>query len=389
MKGRKLLMIPGPIEFEPEVLRSMGTQTASHVSPSFIETFGNCLDLMKKIWLAPNGQAFIVSGSGTLAMDMAAANLVEKGDAVLVISNGYFGERFQDILNRYGANTTLISASIDSVISLDTIEKELKKKKYKLLTMTHVDTSTGILIDPKSIAKLAKKHNVLSILDGVCSVAGEEIKQEDWEIDIVLTASQKAIGVPPGLALLVASKKAIQIWENRKTPVQNYYSDWENWLPIMHAYQERRPSYFGTPPVNLIAALETSLKIIEKEGIENRVNRHQKLASAFRSAIISLGLHILPSHEKIAANTLTAIYYPEKVNGSDFISKMNDYDIIIAGGLLPSIKTTYFRIGHMGSVSKKDFIATLSALEYALHKTGHIFKLGIGIQTFQKYLFND
>lgn len=387
MKHRKLLMIPGPIEFEPEVLRAMGMQTTSHVASNFIEIFGNCLEMMKRVWMATKGQPFIVSGSGTLAMDMAAANLVEKGDAVLIISTGYFGERFKNIFDRYGGETTILSAAVGDVIDIATIEQELKNKPYKIIAMTHVDTSTGVLVDPKPIAQLAKKYDVLSILDGVCSVAGEEIKQDDWGIDVVLTASQKAIGVPPGLALLIASQKAMNVWENRKSPVSNYYADWENWLPIMKAYEERRPSYFGTPPVNLITALETSLKIIVNEGIENRVKRHRKLASAFRMAITSLGLKLLPMNNKIAANTLTAIYYPDTVNAAEFIRKMSDYDVLIAGGLLPAIKTTYFRVGHMGSVSENDMIATLSAIEYALFNVGYKFEIGISLKTFQKELF--
>ncbi len=377
-------MIPGPIEFEPEVLRAMGVQTPSHVAPNFIEVFGNCLDMMKKIWLSPSGQPFIVSGSGTLAMDMAAANLVELGDNALVISSGYFGDRFKDILDRYGANTTILSANIGEEVALDIIEQELKNRKYKLLTITHVDTSTGVLIDPEPIAALAKKYNVISVLDGVCSVAGEEIQQDKWGIDIVLTASQKAIGVPPGLALLVVSQKAIGIWKNRKTPVSNYYADWQNWLPIMKAYQERRPSYFGTPPVNLIIALEKSLSLILEEGIHNRINRHKKLASVFREAIQAIGLTILPKTETVAANTLTAIYYPEKIKSIDLLREMNNNDIIIAGGLHPQIKASYFRIGHMGSISENDMISTLSALERVFYKLNYKFELGKSLKVFER-----
>ncbi|MDH3322509.1 MAG: alanine--glyoxylate aminotransferase family protein [Flavobacteriaceae bacterium] len=386
MKRRKLLMIPGPIEFEPAVLRAMGENTTSHVAPNFIESFGNALDLMKNIWRAPNGQPLIIAGSGTLAMDMAAANLIEKGDNALVISTGYFGDRYAEILKRYGASVTILKAATGEVVSLETIENALINKSYKLLTITHVDTSTGVLVDPKPIAALAKKYEVLSVLDGVCSVAGEEILQESWGLDIVLTASQKAIGVPPGLALMVASKKAIETWENRKTPVTNYYSDWANWLPIMRAYQERKPSYFGTPPVNLIVALETSLKIINSEGIENTIKRHQKLASAFRSAVLSLGLDILPANNEIAANTLTAIYYPKEIDGSTLPGAISELDVIIAGGLLPEIKNTYFRVGHMGSVSSKDIVTTLSAIEYGLHQTGYNFEPGISLKTFQSLI---
>ena len=386
MKGRKLLMIPGPIEFEPDVLRAMGMATTSHVAPDFIEVFGKSLELMREVWKSPKGQPFIVAGTGTLAMDMAAANLIEQGDRVLVISTGYFGKRFKDILDRYGAKTTILEAPLGEVVSLGTIEKELKTRQYKAVTITHVDTSTGILVDPKPIAKLAQKYNTVSILDGVCSVAGEEINQDQWGLDVVLTASQKAIGVPPGLALLMASEKAMDVWKNRKTPVSNYYADWNNWLPIMNAYEERRPSYFGTPAVNLIVALETSLKIICKEGMSERVKRHQILAKAFRAGLSSLNLEILPKTNTMAANTLTAVYYPEGIEGAALSAKMGDSNVIIAGGLLPEIKAAYFRIGHMGSVSSNDLIAVLAALERALLELGHLIVSGKGLQAFQNEL---
>jgi len=389
MKGRKLLMIPGPIEFEPEVLQALGKATTSHVAPNFIEVFGNSLELMRKVWKSPKGQPFIVAGTGTLAMDMAAANLIEKGDSVLVISTGYFGARFKDILDRYGANTTILEAPLGEVVSLELIEKELKNKQYKALTVTHVDTSTGILVDPKPIAKLAQKYNALSILDAVCSVAGEEIKQDEWGLDVVLTGSQKAIGVPPGLALLVVSKKAMEVWENRKTSVFNYYSDWNNWLPVMRAYEERNPSYFGTPPVNLIVALETSLKIICKEGMSERVKRHQILAKAFRAGITSLKLETIAKSGKIAANTLTAAYYPKGIDGATLIKKIANNDVIIAGGLLSEIKTTYFRIGHMGSVSANDLIAVLCALEKVLLELGHNILPGESLEAFQNELLRS
>src|SRR5690606_781098 len=151
MKGRKLLMIPGPIEFEPDVLQAMGMATTSHVALDFIEVFGKSLELMREVWMAPKGQPFIVAGTGTLAMDMAACNLIEQDDAVLVISTGYFGKRFKEIMERYGANTTILEAPLGEVVSLEAIEKELNSKPYKALTITHVDTSTGILVDPEPI----------------------------------------------------------------------------------------------------------------------------------------------------------------------------------------------------------------------------------------------
>jgi alanine-glyoxylate transaminase/serine-glyoxylate transaminase/serine-pyruvate transaminase len=386
MKGRKLLMIPGPIEFEPEVLSALGAPTTSHVAPNFIQSFGNALRMMKEVWLAPRGQAFIMAGTGTLAMDMAGSNLIEKGDKALVISSGFFGLRYAELLKRYGAEVTVLESPVGEVVSMQTIENELKKNSFKLLTFTHVDTSTAVFVDPKPIAALAQKYKVLSILDGVCSVAGEKIRQEEWGIDVVLTASQKAIGVPPGLALLVASEKAMEVWKNRKTPVANYYSDWANWLPIMQAYELGNPSYFGTPAVNLVMALEKSLEIILKEGMENRFARHQKMAKAFREAFKAIGLKSIPLREEISASTLSALYYPNGISGNQFLPNVYQEGVILAGGLLPRIKNEYFRIGHMGSINRADTLSTISAIEVSLKRGGFVFEEGAGMKAAQKVL---
>jgi alanine-glyoxylate transaminase/serine-glyoxylate transaminase/serine-pyruvate transaminase len=341
---------------------------------------------MRKVWQSPSGQPFIIAGTGTLAMDLAGSNLIEAGDNALVISTGYFGERYAELLKRYGANVDILKAPLGEVVPVDKVEEKLKSKSYKLLTFTHVDTSTAVLNDPKPFGELGKKYKVLTILDGVCSVAGEEIRQDEWGIDIVLTASQKAIGVPPGLALLVASQNAIEAWKNRKTPVGNYYADWGNWLPVMEAYEARKPSYFGTPAVNLVVALETSLKIILKEGMENRFQRHRKIAKAFRSAISAMGLKMIPVSEEVAANTLSAPYYPEGVEGGSLLPEITKAGIIMAGGLLPDIKTKYFRIGHMGSVNQSDILGSVAAIESALLSCGYKIKPGIGLVAAQEIL---
>ncbi|MFA6125778.1 MAG: alanine--glyoxylate aminotransferase family protein [Bacteroidales bacterium] len=379
MKARKLLMIPGPIEFEPSVLRAMGSATTSHVVPNFIETFGHSLEMMKEVWQCPTGQPFILSGSGTLAMDSAASNLVEQGDRVLVLSTGYFGDRFADILTRYGADVLVLKAETGGVVHPDLVEDELKKREYKLLLFTHVDTSTAVLVDPVPIGELGLKYGVLTILDGVCSVAGEEIRQEEWGIDVVITASQKAIGVPPGLALMVVSPKAMNVWKARKTQVGSYYSDWSHWLPVMESYENRKPSYFGTPAVNLVAALEVSLQIILNEGLGTRFERHRKTGSAFRYGLRALGLDQVPVNDLVASNTLSAPLYPDGISGTQLLPLISEAGVILAGGLLPGLKDKYFRIGHMGSVNLGDMVTTMSAIESGLRKCGYSFESGAGI----------
>ncbi|MCF8275317.1 MAG: alanine--glyoxylate aminotransferase family protein [Flavobacteriales bacterium] len=363
---RKLLMIPGPIEFDPSVMEKMGQPTLSHVAPAFIESFGRAIEMMREVWLAPSGQPFIVAGSGTLAMDMAGANLIEPHDNVLVVSTGYFGERYAELLKRYGANVTLLQSEVGEVVPYEMVEAELSTGKFKLMTFTHVDTSTGVLVDAKRMGALAQKYNVISILDGVCSVAGEEIRQEEWGIDVVVTASQKAVGVPPGLALVVASEKAMSVWKNRKSPVGNYFCDWSLWLPIMEAYEGRKPSYFATPPVNLIQALEKSLGLILDEGMHARFARHKKLAITFREEMRALGLSFIPKSDDVMAHTLSAPYFPEGMNGGEFLGKVGENEVIIAGGLLPSHKTQYFRVGHMGIVCDEHIERTVAAITAAL-----------------------
>jgi alanine-glyoxylate transaminase/serine-glyoxylate transaminase/serine-pyruvate transaminase len=386
MKDRKLLMIPGPIEFSPAVLRAMGMPTTSHVAPNFIEVFGQALERMRHVFLSPSGQPFVVAGSGTLAMDMAASNLVEPGDAALVVNTGVFSDRFATILERYGAVVTHIHAPvIGGVPALEEVRAALEMGDFKLMTITHVDTSTGVRADVRALAELGREHELLVLVDGVCATAGEELDQDAWGVDLALTASQKAIGVPPGLALVVAGPRAMEAFHARQTPVGSYYADWTRWLPIMEAYEARRPSYFGTPPVNLIWALNISLAQILQEGVAERFARHRRLSKACKAGIAALGLDQVPVLPEVAANTLTAPRYPEGVDAS-VLGRIGAEGVMLAGGLHPEIKAEYFRIGHMGAVTSGDILATLGAVERGLAAAGYPFEPGAAVQAAQAAL---
>ena len=386
MSARKLLMIPGPIEFDSEVLQAMARPTPSHMAPDFSEEFGQALERMREVWLAPSGQPFVVAGSGTLAMDLAVANLVEPGDKALAISTGYFGDRMIAILERYGCHVDHLTAPVGDRPSKEEVQSALSKENYKVMAFTHVDTSTGVVGDAEGWTKLARDTGTLTILDGVCSVAAEELRQEDWGVDVALTASQKAIGVPPGLALLVASPRAMDAFHRRRHPVGSYYSDWTSWLPIMEGYESRKPAYFGTPPVNLILALNVSLGQILEEGIEQRVRRHRQVGQAFRDAIQALGLDQVPVRPEFAACTMTAPLYPKGVDAS-FLGHVKEAGAIFAGGLHPEIKAKYFRIGHMGAAKPGDLLATIGAVESGLKSCGYGFELGVGVAAAQRLLF--
>jgi alanine-glyoxylate transaminase / serine-glyoxylate transaminase / serine-pyruvate transaminase len=379
MKNHSLLMIPGPVEFDSEVLSALGSHTPSHVSLEFIDVFAQVLEKLREIFLCPDGQPFVLAGSGTLAMDSVSANLVEPGDKSLVVSTGYFSDRFGQILERYGSQVTYIKSPVGGRPSLDQVEQVLKSENFKLFVITHVDTSTGVINAVANLAGLAHQYGPLIIVDGVCSVAGEELSMLDWNIDVALTASQKAIGVPPGLALIVARPRALDAFKTRIKPVLNYYADWSNWLPIMESYAARKPSYFATPPVNLIAALNVSLSQILAEGMQARVQRHYAMSQACKAGIQALGLGQVPLRPEFSANTMTAPRFPVGVTSNEFLNKVLQEGVTLASGLHPDIRAQYFRVGHMGRVTIGDILTTLAAIETALQACGYTCETGVAV----------
>ncbi|KAJ3571272.1 hypothetical protein NP233_g3861 [Leucocoprinus birnbaumii] len=349
----KLLAIPGPVEVSDNVLSALAQPPISHVSPEFARIFQQAILLSRKVVGSQYGQPFIIAGSGTLGWDQVGANLIERGDRALVVSTGYFGEGFKDCLLSYGAQVTTLKAPVlGETVPFSAIEAALRDQEYKLITITHVDTSTGVLSDIRGIAELVKKvsPSTLVVLDAVCSVGCEEIKMDIWGLDIVLTASQKAIGAPPGLSILIASQRAVKAYSNRKTPVQGYYASWKKWLPIMESYMVAKPAYFGTQAVNLVYALAEALSELMKggeEGLAARIEAHKKAARRLRAVAAQLGMKSLAAAGAEAAG-LSAVWVPEGLRATEIIQKANARGVVFAGGLLADVKDRYIRIGHMG-----------------------------------------
>jgi len=370
----KLLVIPGPIEVADEVLYANAHPSMSHVSPEFVAAFGECIRMTREVLFSKDAQPFLIAGSGTLGWDQVAANLVEPGENALVLHTGYFGDSFEECLQTYGAKVDQIKAEIGAAVSQLHIENALKSKKYKVLTFTHVDTSTAVLSDAKAIADTVKRvsPDTLVVMDGVCSVASEEIRMDAWGLDVVLTASQKGLGTPPGLSILVASQKAMKVFESRSTPITSYYASWKKWLPIMLAYEKNTPAYFATPPVNLIYAYQASLSQITKSypTLEERFAIHQRVSQRVKNSARGLGLRQVPLEDACAANGMTALYYPDGIGAADLLPRLNGKGVVAAGGLHTSIKDKYFRIGHMGITAvdahRGDIDLVISSLQEAL-----------------------
>jgi alanine-glyoxylate transaminase/serine-glyoxylate transaminase/serine-pyruvate transaminase len=329
----------------------------------------------------PSSQPFVVSGSGTLGWDFVAANLVEREEEALVLHTGYFADSFADCLETYGAKVTQLKAPIGDRPQLDEVEKALKEKKYKIVTVTHVDTSTGVLSEIKALSELVHRvsPDTLVVVDGVCSVGSEEIRFDDWGLDAVVTASQKGVGVPAGLSIMMVSGRAIETFKARKTPPSSYFASFKNWLPIMQNYEAKKPSYFATPSPQLIHALNTSLKQILSAPLEERFKAHREASQRVKKHIESLGLKQLASKPENQANGMTAIYLPEGLTPPEILPSLLKKGVIFAGGLHKEIATKYIRFGHMGvSVVDKnrsgDIDKALKALEEGLTEVGKLQK---------------
>ena len=367
-----LLMIPGPVEVSPGVLAAASVSPPGHVSPRLVEAFGTCLERMRQVWRADAAsQPFLLAGSGTLAMEVAAANLIEPGDRALVLNTGFFSERMAEILRRADAEVTVVGAPVGEAPGADEVREALGSGPFKALFATHVDTSTGVRVDPEPLCRLAREAGALAVFDGVCATAGERFDMAAWGADLYFTGSQKAIGLPPGLALMVAGERAISVRNARKTAPPALFLDWQSWLPVHRAYEERKPGYFATPATTLVMALEAGLGEILESGIEARIAAHARAAAALRAAWRTLGLRTVPKSEAVTANTLSVLLFPEGIDAT-LLPKIAARGVTVAGGLHPAVKATSFRIGHMGyTVTRPDYLRrTVEAVGGALREAG-------------------
>lgn len=369
MPNQELLLIPGPTPVLDDIYQALAKETMAHTDARFVKIFKHSLEMTRQLFNNTDGEVFVVSGSGTLSMEIAIINTVAPGEKLLVVSHGYFGDRFIPLAKAFGIQVDTIQAEWGKHVDAAEVEKKCAEGHYKAVTVTHVDTSTGVVANLDELVPAVKKSGALFILDGVCASAAieEDMQKEygnpDYRIDVVLTGSQKAIGVPPGLAIVAFGPKALAARESREG-VQGYYADIKNWLPIM----QNPGKYYATPPVNMIYAFEKGMEIVMAEGLETRYRRHAALGKAVRAGLKVYGMKAIAS-EEVAAPTLSCVLYPEGVNDAEFRSKLASKGMIIAGSLA-SLAGKAFRIGHLGNVTKADFVKALELVGETLKEMG-------------------
>jgi len=363
MARDKLLLIPGPSPVLPRILDRLAVSTVSHVGPEMAADLKDALANLKRIVFCERGEAFIVAGAGTLSMEMALVNTAAPGDKILVLSQGYFGDRMAAVGRAFGLDVDLLQSRWGAVVPPADLAAALGRADYRIVAATHVDTATGSCAPVEDYAGIVRRAGALYIVDGVCATGGIPERMDDWGIDVVLTAAQKCFGAPPGLAILVFSERAM---DKRRglASVPAYYADLLRWLPVMNDPTQ----YFSTPCVNEIRAFAEGARIVLEEGVEARFRRHARFARAIRAGLSALGFTFL-TDASCLADTLSVAVYPAGVEDKAFRGRLAEKGVVVAGGLAQTAGKV-FRMGHMGNLTRDQLEFALGALEGTLADLG-------------------
>jgi len=379
MKDKLFLMIPGPTPVPEGVLQAMAKHPIGHRSSEFSKILKEVYADLKWFFQTEN-DVFIFTASGTGAMDAALSNILNPGDKVLSLVMGNFGERWSKIAKSRGAEVETLDVEWGSAIEPKDLKARLDadiNKEIKVVTVTHNETSTGVLNGLEALCAIIKEHGALSVVDGVTSVGAVPVKPDEWGIDILVSGSQKGFMVPAGLSFLSLSDRAFAAYKECKYP--SFYFDFG---AHKKAVADDTTPY--TPNINMVFALHKAFEMLKAEGLESIYARHEKITKGIRTAIKALGMKLLVEDESIASRAITSILPPDGVSVPDIRSTLTkDYDIVVANGQ-GQFKDKIFRIGHLGFVTERDAITAIGALEGTLHKLGYKFELGSGLSALLK-----
>ena len=378
-----LLMIPGPTTVPKRVLDAMAQPITNHRGPVYGEILDETTAMMSEVFQTDN-QSFLLTGSGTSAMEAAIANIVEKGDKVINVVGGKFGERLQQLTEVFGGESIEVTVPWGQAADPAEIKRVLEENDdVKAVTMIHNESSTAVVNPIEEVGKIVNDYDALFVVDTVSSLAGDTVKVDNYGIDICLSGSQKCIAAPPGMAAITLSDDAWNVVDNVDSPT--YYLDLKK---MRKSGSKNPPQTPYTPNVSLTYAMNEALSMVLEEGLDARIKRHHTGAIATRSAAEALGLELF-AREGDRSNTLTAINMPEGVTDSDLRGTMrNKYQIEIAGGQ-DHLSGNVFRIGHMGVTGLQELPMTFTCLEMTLKEFGFEFEAGSSIAALQDaYLKN-
>ncbi|MGI5920323.1 MAG: pyridoxal-phosphate-dependent aminotransferase family protein [Syntrophomonadaceae bacterium] len=372
MPGAQYLLLPGPTPIPDRLVRAMSKPMINHRGPEFKEILLEIIEGVKKIYRTKH-HVLIYPSSGSGVLEAAIVNFISPGDKVLAISIGVFGDRFAKIAAEFGARVEKISfpwgQAADPQIIKEKLDQDLNKE-IKAVLVTHNETSTGVFNDVKAIREAAGDHPALFMVDAVSGLAAVDLRMDEWNLDVVVSGSQKAFMIPPGLGLMAFSDRALKVHKQNNN--SKFYWDVTSGLK----YLEKGQTPF-TPPISLIFGLQESIKMIKEEGLENTLLRHKNYRDMVRSSIKAMGLKLL-AEDNVASTAVTAVIAPEAIGANKIRQHMlKEFNVVLAGGQ-QTLDNVIFRVGHLGYVRDLDLVAVLAALEIILKKLGYPVQLGQG-----------
>lgn len=373
IQPREFLMIPGPTPVPDAVLHAAGKHPIGHRSAEFSKVVQDVVADLK--WLGETqNDVFILTSSGTGAMEAAISNTISPDDSVLCLICGVFGERWAKLAEAFGAKVERMTVEPGTAISAEAVEKLFASgKKFKAVTMTHNETSTGVLNDLKSIVDVCKKNGALSIVDAVSSFGATKLPIDAWDIDVLMTGSQKALMLPPGLGIIFFSKKAWQAKEQCKS--RSFYFDLTKYRKSI---ADNTTPF--TPNVSLFCGLQAALKMMKEDGMDKIFDRHANMRRSMRAGLRAMGLELLVEDVN-ASPTITSIKCPDTVSIDAIRKTLKErFRIVVADGQ-EGLKGKIFRIGHMGYMFERDVLMTLAALESTLIEHGYKIEPGKAVHT--------
>jgi serine---pyruvate transaminase len=377
---KQYLLTPGPTPLPSQISLAMARPIIHHRTPQFQEILKEAGLGLKWVFQTAN-DVFIISSSGTGAMEAAVVNLLSCGDTVLVVEGGKFGERWTELAKAYGINAEIINVEWGKAVNPEEIGKRLKSNpQIKAVFTTLCETSTGVDNDIQAIARVVKTSPAVLVVDAISGLGAVDLKTDDWGVDVVVAGSQKGLMLPPGLGFITVSPRAWKLVEVSKSG--RYYLD----LRKAKKAIDKNDTPF-TSSITLITALNEALKIMQQDGLENIFKRHRTMAQATRVAMKALGLELFAP--TAASDAVTAVKVPSAVDGEKLVKTMRDtYGVTIAGGQ-DELKGKVFRIAHMGFIAEFDIITGLSCLEKVLAQMGYKFTLGAGIRAAEEVFLSN
>ncbi len=387
MPEKPLLMIPGPTEIPWRVIQAMMRPSIAHYGPKFnIDILDRTLQELAEVFQTRN-QVIAMPGSGRVGVESAITSAIEPGDRVLSVVSGVFGRWMKLTAERIGAVVEAFPVECGQPVDLARLEDTLCKGEFKALTLVHNESSTGAMYPVDQIGEIAKRKDVLYIVDAVSSLGGVDIQTDEWSIDFLAVASQKCLCAPAGLAIVSISDRGWEAMEARKTPATSFSYDLLKWKRMWMAKERGGGEIFGfrrqpfSMSVHLVCALKEATEMVLEEGLERRFGRHRLAAKAVREGAKALGLKLF-ADEKVASDTVTSIRNPDGMTEAALIKIMEArHGIMIAGGVEEQAGRI-FRIGHMGMTAAPEYILpTMLALEASLRELGLEFETGRGVET--------